>query len=109
MYWHNAFFAGNAAIAREIAIHLEQEFGYEVVVSGGRIHSVESDEGDYICHRDDYDDDQENLEQFVDCISSDVYMSLDVNFGKKGGGSKKKLIIGAKTIMPFPKLQGVHS
>lgn len=104
MYWHNAFFAGNAATAREVAIFLEQQIGWDVVVSGGRIYSVEDENGDYICHRDDYDSDEDTLEQFVDQISSSLYERLSNAFPRKA-----KSTVGAKTIMPFPKLQGVHS
>lgn len=104
MNWHNAFIAGNGPIAREVAIYLEQQYSWDIVVSGGRIYSVMDRDGDYICHRDDYDDDEEMLEQFIDNISNNVFTRLNDAFPRK-----VKSTVGHMTIMPFPKLQGEHS
>lgn len=104
MSWTDAFYPEHNAIAREFAQCLYDYADWEVTIQRGRVYSVMDEDGDYIAHRDDYDSDDEMLEMFVDNISSSMYEYLNNKFPLK-----PKSKVGAKTIMPFPKLKGVHS
>jgi hypothetical protein len=97
--WHYAFIRNNAEMARHVARFLEAHFDYDVTVSGGRIFSVQDDDGDYVVHREDHDQDQDCLECFLDNAYGDVINALDRKFAKVNGR------IGKETKLKFPKYQ----